>query len=192
MNILVYLKALIPDLSELVTWEKSIQIKRMDKGGCSRQLQSSCFVMAETPATHKLRFKVDMAKIAIIGSRIRSQPLLKVRLSIQMIQRQCQQLQQSRFKSPTLSEVLASLNSLVMTSSAKRYQAILNSHSSSSIGQLENLTSQVRLTIVPHSSTWQKTFQSTQSSTMCTLGTSQRNWEASGLTSQTLSSNRNY
>lgn len=192
MNILVYLKALIPDLSELVTWEKSIQIKRMDRGGCSRQLQSSCFVMAGTPATLKLRFRGDMAKIAIIGSRIRSQPSLKVRHSIQMIQRQCQQLQQSRFKSPTLSEVLASLNSLVMTSSAKRYQAILNSHSSSSTGQLENSTSQVRLMIVLHSSTWQKTFQSTQSSTMCTLGTSQRNWEASGHTSQTLSSNRNY
>ena len=164
----------------------------MDRGGCSHQLQSSCFVMAGTPATLKLRFKEDMAKIAIIGSRIRSQASLKVRLSIQMIQRQCRQLQQSRFKSPTLSEAWASLNSLAMTSTAKKCLAILNSHSSSSTGQLENSTSQVIHTIVPHSNTWQRTFQSTQSSTMCTLGTSQKSLEASGHTLQTSSSNRSY
>ena len=164
----------------------------MDRGGCSRQLQSSCFVMAGTPATLKLRFKEDMAKIATIGSRIRSQASLKVRLSIQMIQRQCRQLHQLRFKSPTLLEAWASLNSLAMTSSAKKCLAIPNSHSSSSTGQLDNSTSQVILTIVPHLSTWQKTFQLTQSSTMCTLGTSRWSWEASGHTSQTLSSNRSY
>ena len=145
-------------------------------------MRSSCFVMAWTLATHNLRFKEEMANLAIIGSRDPSQASLKVRLPIQMIQCQCQHLQQSRFKSPTSSEVLASLNLLAMISSAKRFQVILNSRSSSSTGQLDNSNSQVRHTIVPYLSTWQRTFQSTQFFTMCTLGTNQRSLEASGHT----------